>query len=86
MELFTSHWEDLSLMGVIAILFLRVKTKKVKSLTSMEEILCCGIKDWDILERRDFNHYKVKEWLKVCLIANLISISTSIVSMVRRIE
>ena len=28
--------------------------------------VCYGIKDWDILGRRVFNHYKVKVWLKVC--------------------
>ena len=44
------------------------KDKKKNSLMSLEEILCCGIKDWDILGRRVFNHYKVKIWLKVCLI------------------
>ena len=54
-------------MGVTTLLFSRVKMKKVKSLTSLEEILCCGIKDRDILERRFFSHYKVKVWLKVCL-------------------
>ena len=26
--------------------------KKEKSLMSLEHILCCGIKDWDILERK----------------------------------
>ena len=68
MELCIGCWEELSLMGVIALLFPRVKMKKVKSLTSLEEILCCGIKNWDILEKRVFNHYKVNLWLKVCLI------------------
>ena len=60
MELYTRCWEELSLMGVIILMFLRVNMKKVKSLTSLEEILCCGIKDWDILEIRVFNHYKVR--------------------------
>ena len=39
MELFTSFWDELSLMGVTTLLFLRVKIKKIKSLTSLEEIL-----------------------------------------------
>ena len=39
-----------------------------KSLMFMEEVLCRSIKDWGILERRVFNHYKVKEWLKVCVV------------------
>ena len=86
MKLYTSCWEELSLMGVIALLFLRVKMKKVMSLTSLEEILCCGIKDWDILERRVFNHYKVKVWLKKCLIVIHILISMNIVYMARKIE
>ena len=67
MELITSCWEKLSLMGVRTLLFSRVKMNKIKSLTYLEEILCCGIKDHDILERRVFNPYKVKVWLKVCL-------------------
>ena len=45
MDLSTSFWEELSLMGVTTLLFLRVKMKKVKSLTSLEEILYNGIKD-----------------------------------------
>ena len=68
MELCICCWEELQLMGVTTLLFSRVKIKKVKSLMSLEEILCGGIKYWDILERRVFNHYKVKVWLKVCLI------------------
>ena len=47
-------------MGAIALLFLGETMKKENSLMSMEEILSYGIKDWDILERRVFNHYKVK--------------------------
>ena len=75
MELYTSCWEELSLMGVTTLLFPRVKMKKIKFLTSLEKILCCGIKDRDILKRRVFNHYKVKVWLKVCQNVTLISIS-----------
>ena len=60
--------------------------KKLKSLTSPNEILCYELKDWDILERRVINHYKVNVWLKVCLIVVEISISMNIVYMARRIE
>jgi hypothetical protein len=38
-----------------------------KPLLSLEKRQCYGIKDWDILERRAFEHYMVKVWLKVCL-------------------
>ena len=86
MELCISCWEKLSLMGVTTLLFSRVKMKKVKSLTSLEEILCCSIKDWEILERRVFNHYKVKIWLKVRLIVIQILISMNIVYMASKIE
>ena len=86
MELCTSYWEELSLMGVTTLFFSRIKMKKIKSLTSLEEILCCGIKDWDILERRVFNHYKVKVWLKVCLTLIHILISVNIVYVSRRFD
>ena len=86
MELCTSYCEEHSLMGVTTLLFSSVKMKKVKSLTSLEEILCCGIKDWDILEKRIFNHYKVKVWFKACLIVIQILISVNIVYMASRIE
>ena len=59
---------------------------KVKSLTSLVEIPCCGIKDWNILERRVFNHYKVKVWLKVCLTVIQIFISANIVYTARKIK
>ena len=49
MELYAGCWEELSLMGVTTLFFPRVKMKKVKSLMSLEKIICCGIKDWDIL-------------------------------------
>ena len=74
------------LMGVTTLLFSRVKMKKVKCLTSLEELLFYGIKDWDILERRVFNNYKVKVWLKVCLTIIHIFISMNIVYMARIIE
>jgi hypothetical protein len=38
-----------------------------KLLESLEKRLCCGIKDWGILERRDLIYYVVNLWLKVCL-------------------
>jgi hypothetical protein len=41
-----------------------------KTPTISRERQCYGIKDWDILERRAFEHYMVKVWLKVCLIAH----------------
>ena len=86
MKLYTSYWEELSLMGVTTLLFLRVKMNKVKSLTSLEEILCCGIKEWDILEKWVFNHHKVNVWLKVCLIVIQVLIYVNIVYMARKIE
>ena len=60
--------------------------KKIMLLTSLDEKLCCGIKDWDILERRVFNHYKVNVWLKVCLTVIQILIFVNIVYMASRIE
>ena len=69
-KIYISCLEELPLIGVTYLWFPRIKMKKEKSLTSLEEILCYGIKDWDMLERRVFNNYKVKVWLIVCLIAN----------------
>ena len=60
--------------------------KKIMFLKSLEEKLCCGTKDWDILERRVFNHYKVKVWLKVCQNVTPISIFVNIVYMENIIE
>lgn len=68
MELYKSYWEELSLMGLTILLFPRVKMKKENSLMILKEILCCRIKDWDILEIRVFNHYKLKVSLKECLL------------------
>jgi hypothetical protein len=70
MELCTSYWEALFFMSVTVLLFLRVEMKKTKPLLSLEKTLCYDIKDLDILERRAFEHYMVKLWLKICLIAN----------------
>ena len=86
MDLCTIFLEELSLMSVTTLLFLRVKMKKVKSLMSLEEILCCGIKDSDILEKRVFNHDKVNVLLKVYLIVINISIFVNIVYMASKIE
>ena len=65
MDLRTIFWEELSFIGVTTLLFPRVKTKKVKYLMSLEEILYYGIKYYGILDKRVFNHDKVKVWLKV---------------------
>jgi hypothetical protein len=85
MELCTSYLKELSVMGVKIRFFMRVEMKKSKPLWSLEKRQCCGIKYWDILERRDFDHYMVKVWLKVCLIANWILIFVNITYMVNRI-
>jgi hypothetical protein len=60
----------LLMMGVTILLFLRIAMKKTGPLLSLERRPCYGIKDWDILERRAFEHYMVKVWLKVCLITH----------------
>jgi hypothetical protein len=67
-SLCTIYWEALILMGVIVLLSLSKEIKNIGSILSLEIRPCCGIKDWDILEKRDFKHYTVKVWLKVCLI------------------
>jgi hypothetical protein len=73
-------------MGVTILLSLNRQIKKTRSISSLKRRPCCGIKDWDILEKRDFEHYMVKVWLKVCLIAVWILISMNIGYMVNRIE
>ena len=78
MELYTNYWEKQALVMVTTLLSPRAVMKKIMFLKSLEEKLCCGTKGWDILERRVFNHYKVKVWLKVCQNVILISISVSI--------
>ena len=78
MELYTNCWEKQSLMNVITLLFPIAKMKKIMSLKSLEEKLCYGTKGWDIMERRVFNHYKVKVWLKVFQNVILISISVRV--------
>jgi hypothetical protein len=85
-ELCTSCWEVLILMGVIVLLSLSRQIKKTRPISSLKRIPCCGIKDWGILEKRAFKHYTVKEWLKVCLIALWILISVNIAYMVNIIK
>ena len=86
MELYTNYWEKQSLVTVTTLLSPRAVMKKIMFLKSLEEKLCCGTKGWDILERRVFNHYKVKVWLKVCQNVILILISVSIAYMENKIE
>ena len=86
MELCTSCWEALILMGVTVVLSLSKQIKNTRPIFSLERRPCCGIKDWDILEKRAFEHYMVKVWLKVCLIALWIFISVNIAEMVNKIE
>jgi hypothetical protein len=66
-------------MGDIVLLLLILELKKKNMLQSMEKILCFGIKDWGISERRNFNHYTVKVWFKVCLISLCVLIYVNIV-------
>ena len=73
------------MMGVIAPLFLILKLKKKELLQSLKKRLCCGIKDCGILERRVFDYYMVKVWLKVCIIALWILIYVNIVYIGSRI-
>ena len=85
MELCTNCWEKQSLVTVTTLLSPRAVMKKIMFLKSLEEKLCCGTKGRDILERRVFNHYKVKVWLKVFQNVILISIFVSIAYMENRI-
>jgi hypothetical protein len=73
-------------MGVISPLFLILDFKKKKLLQSLDKRLCCGIKYWGISERRVFDYYMVKVWLKVCLTSLWILISVNIVYMGRKIR
>jgi hypothetical protein len=85
-ELCTSCWEALILMGVTVMLSLSRQIKKTRPISSLKRRPCCGIKDWGILEKRAFERYTVKAWLKVCLIALWIFISMNIAYMVKIIE
>jgi hypothetical protein len=82
-ELCTSCWETLILMGVTVMLSLSREMKETRPILSQKRRPCCSIKDWVILEKRAFKHYTVKVWLKVCLIALWILISVSISYMVK---
>jgi hypothetical protein len=84
-ELCTSYWEALILVGITVLLSLSREIKKTRSILSLERIPCYGIEDWNILEKRAFEHYMVKVWLKVCLIAPWILIFVNIAYMVNRI-
>jgi hypothetical protein len=85
-ELCTSCWEELILMGVIVMLSLSRQIKKTRPILSLERRPCCGIKDWGILDKRAFEHYTVKVWLKVFLISLWILIYVNIAYMENRIE
>jgi hypothetical protein len=77
-ELCKSCWETLILMGVTILMSLSRQIKKTRPILSLERRPCCGIKDWGILEKMAFEHYMVKVWLKVCLIALRILIYVNI--------
>jgi hypothetical protein len=64
-ELCTICWEELILMDVTILLSLSREIKKTRPILSLERRPYYGIKDWGILEKRDFEHYMVKVWLKV---------------------
>jgi hypothetical protein len=66
-ELYIRCREAILVMGVIVILFLILELKNKNLLDYMEKMICCGIKESNILERRDFNYYMVNVWLKVCI-------------------
>jgi hypothetical protein len=85
-ELCTSCWEALILMGVTVLLSLRKQINKTRPISSLKRRTCCGIKDWGILEKRAFEHYTIKAWLKVCLIVLWILISMNIAYMINIIE
>jgi hypothetical protein len=78
-------WEELLVMGVTVSLLLRLEMKKKNILQSLEKGLCCSIKDWGILERRAFDYYMVKAWMKVWPISLYILISVNICYMGNKI-
>jgi hypothetical protein len=51
--------------GATILLFLRLDLNKEKLLQPLEKRLCCGIEDYDISERRAFEYYTIRVWLKV---------------------
>ena len=81
MELYISCNEELLVMGVIVPLLLILELKKKEILQYLDKRLCCGINDWGISEKRLFDYYTVKLWLKVCLNSLWIFISVKIVYM-----
>jgi hypothetical protein len=83
-ELYTSCWEALILMCVTVLLPLSREMKEERSILSQKRRPCCAIKDWGILEKRAFENYTVKVWLKVWLIEIWILISMNIAYMVNR--
>jgi hypothetical protein len=85
-ELCTSCLEELMLVGITIMLSLRREINNTRSILSLERIPCIGIKDSDILEKRAFEHYMIKVWLKVHLISPWILIFVNIVYMVNIIE
>jgi hypothetical protein len=55
-ELCTSCWEEIILMGVTVLLSLSRKMKETRPILSQKRRPCCGIKDWGILKKRAFEH------------------------------
>jgi hypothetical protein len=72
--------------GCNTLLSLSRQINKTRPIPSLKRRPCYGIKDWGILEKRAFEHYTVKAWLKVCLISLWILISVNIAYMVNKIE
>jgi hypothetical protein len=72
------------MMGVIVLFSLSIEIKKIRSILALEIRPYCGIKYWDILEKRAFKHYMVNVWLKVCLIAPWILISVNMECLVKK--
>jgi hypothetical protein len=55
-------------MGVTCMLSMSREMKEARPILSQKGRPCYGIKDRGILEKRAFEHYTIKVWLKVCLI------------------
>jgi hypothetical protein len=66
-------------------LFLRLDLKRENLIQSLEKRQCCDSKDRGISERRAFEYYTIRVWLKVCPIYLWILISMNIAYMVSRI-
>jgi len=67
LELCIGCKESLLVMDVIVPLFIILDLKKKELLQSLKKRLFYGITYWGISERRVFDYYMVKVWLKVCL-------------------